>query len=120
MKTMTAPATWLAAAKARAEARAADNQIFTGVFTGNRVADQEIFSEVYKPSGNGPFDNAVKVALEVQDKAFATPSNPAGAEFKQAWTDGVNRALNGEQDPQAALDQAQQEAQAALDDAWSR
>ena len=120
MKTMTAPATWLAAAKARAEARAADNQIFTGVFTGNRVADQEIFSEVYEPSGNGPFDNAVKVALEVQDKAFATPSNPAGAEFKQAWTDGVNRALNGEQDPQAALDQAQREAQAALDDAWSR
>ena len=120
MKTMTAPATWLAAAKARAKARAADNQIFTGVFTGNRVADQEIFSKVYKPSGNGPFDNAVKVTLAVQDKAFATPSNPAGAEFKQAWTDGVNRALNGEQDPQAALDQAQQEAQAALDDAWSR
>ena len=120
MKTMTAPATWLAAAKARAKARAADDQIFTGVFTGNRVADEQIFSEVYKPSGKGPFDNAVKVALEVQDKAFATPSNPAGAEFKQAWTDGVNRALNGEQDPQAALDQAQREAQAALDDAWSR
>ncbi len=120
MKTMTAPATWLAAAKARAQARAEAGQTFTGVYTGNRVADEQIFSDVYKPSGNAAFDQAVQVALEVQDKAFATPSNPAGAQFRQAWTDAVNRALNGEQDPQAALDQAQEEAQEALDDAWSR
>ena len=120
MKTMTAPKTWLAAARARAKTRAAAGQLFTGVYTGNRVADQQIFSEVYKPSGNKPFDQAVKVALAVQDKAFAIPANPAGAEFKQAWMDAVNRALNGEQDPQAALEQAQQEAQKALDDAWSR
>ncbi len=120
MKTMTAPATWLAAAEARAKARAQAGQTFTGVYTGNRVADEQIFSEVYKSSGNAAFDNAVQVALAVQDKAFATPSNPAGAEFRQAWTDAVNRALNGEQDPQAALEQAQREAQEALDDAWSR
>ena len=120
MKTMTAPDTWVTAAKARVKARAEAGQLFTGVYTGNRVADEQIFSEVYKPSGNKVFDNAVQVALNVQDKAFAIPSNPAGAEFNQAWMDGVNRALNGEQDPQAALEQAQREAQAALDDAWSR
>ncbi len=120
MKTMTAPETWLAAARARAKTRAADGRLFTGVYTGNRVADEQIFSNVYQPSGNAPFDNAVKVALAVQDKAFAIPANPAGAQFRQAWMDAVNRALNGEQDPQAALEQAQEEAQEALDDAWSR
>jgi len=46
------------------------------------------------------------------------PANPADAEFKTAWQDAVNRVLNGQQQPQAALDQAQKEAQAALDKAW--
>ena len=120
MKTMTAPETWLAAARARAETRAAEGQLFTGVYTGNRVADEQIFSEVYQPSGDVAFDQAVQVALDVQDNAFAIPANPAGAQFRQAWMDAVNRALNGEQDPQTALEQAQEEAQEALDDAWSR
>ena len=56
--------------------------------------------------------------MSVQDDAYVIPANPAGAEFRQAWTDAVNRALNGEQEPQAALEQAQAEAQTALDEAW--
>jgi len=57
--------------------------------------------------------------LAVQDAAFSIPANPAGAEFRQAWQDAVNRVLNGEQTAQEALDQAQAEAQAAFDEAWS-
>jgi multiple sugar transport system substrate-binding protein len=47
------------------------------------------------------------------------PANPADAEFKTAWQDAVNRVLNGQQTPQEAMDQAQEEAQAALDAAWA-
>jgi multiple sugar transport system substrate-binding protein len=56
---------------------------------------------------------------EANKSTFSLPANPAGAEFKTAWQDAVNRVLNGQQDPQAALDQAQQEAQTALDTAWA-
>ena len=118
MKTMTEADAWVAAATARAEARAADGLPFTGTYTANRVADDRIFNEVFTPSGNAQFDEAVEVALSVQDDAYVIPANPAGAEFRQAWTDAVNRALNGEQEPQAALEQAQTEAQTALDEAW--
>jgi multiple sugar transport system substrate-binding protein len=118
--TMTAPATWVAAARARADARSAAGQPFTGIYTANRVADEQIFDEIYQPSGNQAFDDGVQTVLSVQDQAFSIPANPAGAEFRQAWQDAVNRVLNGEQTAEEALAQAQQEAQAALDDAWSR
>ena len=119
MKTMTDPASWAAAAQTRADQRAADGQTFTGVYTANKLADDEIFGTIFQPSGNEAFDNAVNVILETQDSAFSIPSNPAGAEFRQAWEDAVNRVLNGEQSAQEALDQAQGEAQEALDAAWN-
>ena len=119
MKTMTDPASWAAASQTRADQRAADGQTFTGVYTANKLADDEIFGNIFQPSGNEAFDNAVNVILETQDSAFSIPSNPAGAEFRQAWEDAVNRVLNGEQSAQEALDQAQQEAQEVLDAAWN-
>lgn len=120
MKTMTAPDTWYAAAQARAQARQADGLPFTGVYTGNTVADERIFGELVKDSGNAAFDEAVQTVLAVQENAFSIPANPAGAEFRQAWTDAVNRVLNGEQSAADALAQAQQEAQSALDEAWQQ
>ncbi len=120
MKTMTAPETWMAAAEERARLRAEEGTPFAGVYTANRVADEQIFSEVYQTGSNPTFDNAVEVILSVQDAAFAIPANPAGAEFQQAWMDAVTRVLNGEQDAQTSLERAQTEAQTALDDAWSR
>jgi multiple sugar transport system substrate-binding protein len=62
----------------------------------------------------------VDVILSLQESGFGIPTSPAGAEFRQAWQDAVNRVLNGEQTAQEALDQAQAEAQAALDAAWAR
>jgi multiple sugar transport system substrate-binding protein len=119
MKTMTATETWVAAAQERARLREEAGTTNTGVYTANRLADEQIFGEIVQPSGRETFDNAVQVILSVQDAAVAIPANPAGAEFRQAWQDAVNRVLNGEQTAQEALDQAQEEAQFALDEAWA-
>jgi multiple sugar transport system substrate-binding protein len=113
-KTMTATDTWVAAAKARVDQRKADNEAFTGLYTGNVNADKRIFDELYRPSGNKRFDDAVQTILSVQDKGFSLPASPAGAEFDKAWYDAVNRALSGQGDAGAALRRGQQEAASAL------
>jgi len=117
-KTMTATETWVAAAEERARLRAEAGTTNTGVFTANRLADEIIFRDIVKPSGNEMLDSGIATTLASQGAAFSLPANPAGAEFKQAWQDAVNRVLNGEQTAQEALDQAQAEAQAAFDEAW--
>jgi multiple sugar transport system substrate-binding protein len=116
-KTMTEASTWVAAVRARAEARAKEDLPYTGTYSANKVADEQIFGEVYKPSGDAKFDQAVQTVLDVQDVAFATPPSPAGAEFQKAWQDAVNRVLAGQAEPAEALERAQREAQAALDKA---
>lgn len=120
MTTMSSAKAWERAATKRADLRAASGDTYTGTYTGNIDADKMIFGDLVKDSGNATFDNAVKVLVSVQDAAFSIPANPAGAEVRQAWTDAVNRTLTGQQSAKDALDQAQQEAQAALDKAWAR
>ena len=46
---------------------------------------------------------------------IAIAQEPASAQFRQAWLDAVNRVLNGQQSPRQALNQAQREAQTAID-----
>jgi len=116
MKTMTSTSTWMAAAKNRAEIRKQKNQPYTGISTGNAVADQAIYKQTYT-SINKYFDEAVKKVLDVQKFSFGIPASPASAEFRQAWNDAVNRVLAGQQTPKQALDQAQKEAQSAIDKA---
>ncbi|MGI5211716.1 extracellular solute-binding protein [Plantactinospora sp. CA-290183] len=115
VKQMTATETWVAAAQARLAARKASGSPFTGLYTGNVEADRRIFAEVYQPSGNARFDQAVQTILSVQDAAFSTPASRAGVEFDKAWTDAVNRVLSGQSQPAEALRRAQSEATAALD-----
>ncbi|HEX6074072.1 MAG TPA: extracellular solute-binding protein [Micromonosporaceae bacterium] len=115
IKTMTDSKTWVKAAQARAKARAAENKPYTGTYTGNLVADQTIFGELVKPSGNTSLDAAVQVVLKAQESAVTLPSSPAGEEFLKAWESAVNRVLSGDQKPAEALAQAQEEAQKALD-----
>ncbi|MGI5519489.1 extracellular solute-binding protein [Micromonospora sp. CA-259024] len=117
VKQMTATDTWLAAAKARADARKSTGQPFTGIYTANAVADKKIFEELHQPTGNKRFDDAVATIRSVQDAAFAMPASPAGAEFDKAYYDAVNRVLAGQAQPAQALRRAQQEATAALDKA---
>jgi multiple sugar transport system substrate-binding protein len=113
MKTMTSVSTWMAAAKNRAKIRKEKNQPYTGISTGNAVADQQIYKQTYT-SINKYFDQAVKKVLDVQRFSFGIPASPASAEFRQAWNDAINRVLAGQQSPKAALDQAQKEAVAAI------
>jgi multiple sugar transport system substrate-binding protein len=113
MKTMTSTSTWLAAAKNRAAIRKAKNQPYTGISTGNSVADQQIYSQTYT-SINKYFDEAVKKVLDVQRYSFGIPASPASAEFTAAWSNAVQRVLDGQQSPKAALDQAQKEAVKAI------
>jgi multiple sugar transport system substrate-binding protein len=119
IKTMTGSETWISAAKARAEVRAAAGKPFAGVFTGNQKADEVIFRDVVKPSGNARFDAAVRTVLQTQESGFAEPALAAGEEFKAAWQSAVVRVLEGRQRPAEALAEAQRQAQAALDKANS-
>jgi multiple sugar transport system substrate-binding protein len=114
-KTMTSVSTWLAAAKERAAKVAKANQPFTGLFTANAVADQAIYTQVFKPVKKWTqWANTYKTLLNVQRYSFNVPVSPAGEEVQTAWTNAVNRVLQGQQSPQQALDQAQKEAQAAI------
>jgi multiple sugar transport system substrate-binding protein len=113
MKTMTSVSTWMAAAKNRAKIRKDKNQPYTGISTGNSIADQQIYKQTYT-SINKYFDQAVKKVLDVQRFSFGIPASPASAEFRQAWNDAINRVLAGQQSPKAALDQAQKEAVSAI------
>jgi len=118
-KTMTETDSWVAAAEARVAEREKSGGLFTGILTGNNKADDAV-REMIKPSGEEKWDSAVTAMYEANDHTFAMPANPAGEEFEAAWQDAVNRVLNGQQEPEVALKQAQEEAQAALDEAWAK
>jgi multiple sugar transport system substrate-binding protein len=115
IKTMTDSPSWIEAAKARAAARQKEGKPFGGMFTGNSRADEVIFRDVVKPSGNASFDVALKAVLKTQESGFAEPALAAGEEFRAAWQDAINQVLSGKQQPAQALARAQQQAQAALD-----
>jgi multiple sugar transport system substrate-binding protein len=117
MKSITSTAAWVKAAKVRFDAQKARNRPFTGVYTANTVADRKIYEDVYQKMGNPQFDSAVSLLVNQRKYGFTIPASPAGAEFQQAWMDAVNRVLAGSQTPKQALDQAQKEAQAAINSA---
>ncbi|TDN90673.1 extracellular solute-binding protein [Microbacterium sp. BK668] len=117
-RAMTSVEAWEAAANARIEARSAEGKPFTGILTGNADADQTIQGMVTE--GGEPWDTAVAKMYEANESTFSLPANPADAEFKTALQDGVNSVLNGQATPEEALAKAQQSAQKALDDAWSK
>ena len=117
-RVMTEVDSWVAAAQARLDLRNEEGKPFTGVLTGNSVADEEI--KAMLTSGGEPWDSGVKAVYEANENSFSLPANPADAEFKTAWQDAVNRVLNGQDDAQTALDTAQEAAQAALDEAWEK
>ncbi|GAA3323058.1 ABC transporter substrate-binding protein [Paeniglutamicibacter sulfureus] len=120
IKTITQTASWLAAAEARATQREKDGKPFTGLFTANQKADEEIKTKYVDSSTDldSPWKEAVAASYEANDASFSLPASPADAQFKQAWLDAVNRVLNGEATPAESLGRAQEEAQRALDEAW--
>jgi multiple sugar transport system substrate-binding protein len=117
MKVVTLPDTWYAAAKARADKRAADGAPFTGVYTGNKQADERIFGELVTQESAGSYYDGVQLVLQTADVAFSLPPNPAAEEFTTIWQAAVNSVINDGADPAQALAQADQEAQQAIDSA---
>jgi multiple sugar transport system substrate-binding protein len=116
MKAVTSTPAWLAAAKKRYDARKAAGSTFTGYYTANNQADTKVYEDIYQSFGKPQFDEAVKVLVAAGKYGFELPSSPAGQQFIQAYYDAVNRVLTGDQTPKQALDQAQKEAQKAIDD----
>ncbi|MCZ4602682.1 extracellular solute-binding protein [Streptomyces sp. Lzd4kr] len=115
IKNMTSTSSWVHAAKAKAKDVRASGAPYTGDVTANIAADRIIEQKVWKPTGNAAFGRATRIVFDISRKGFTVPSNAAGTEFKMAWQNAVNRVLSGEQSPRQALDQAQREAQSALD-----
>jgi multiple sugar transport system substrate-binding protein len=114
---MTSTDAWLRAANKRASDAKAKNEIQTGTSTGNKAAEDQIFNSIVDTGGNQVFTDAVKNYYQTFDTAFELPATTAAEDFRQAWIDGVNAALSGQKDPAAAMKDAQQVAQQALDSA---
>lgn len=112
-KTMTDKATWMKAADARIAKVKQDKSFFTGLFTANKPADEEIRAKYLTDVPDAGFKRAIDNFYSTLDDAVALNPSPAGAEIDAAWRSGVTRALGG-QPAQQALDQAQKEAQAAF------
>jgi multiple sugar transport system substrate-binding protein len=118
-KAMTETDTWLAAADARIAIREEEGKPFTGLLTGNEDADEAVRALV-TPSGDPKWDSAVDATYLANDNTFSLPANPADAQFKAAWLDAANSVLNGDATAQEALEKAQEDAQDALDEAWTK
>jgi multiple sugar transport system substrate-binding protein len=117
MKEITLPDSWFAAAKVRADKRAADKKPFTGVYTGNKLADDKIFGQLVTEQTAGNYLAGVKLVQETADVAFSLPPTGAAEQFQSIWQDAVNRVLNEGVSAQDALTQADEEAQSAIDSA---
>ena len=115
--TMAGKDAWIAASKARAEQRKKDNKPYTGTYTGNKAADDEIFNTIVDLSAMPKFADAVKATVAVSDKAFAIPPTGGSVDFEKAWRDAWNRDANEGADPVQALKDADATAQNALDSA---
>jgi multiple sugar transport system substrate-binding protein len=116
MKAATSVDAWVTAAKKRLDARKAAGSTFTGLYTANTRADVKVYEDIYQSFGKPQFDEAVKVLVATPRYGFELPPSPGGQQFIQAYYDAVNRVLTGQQTPKQALDQAQKEAQKAIDD----
>jgi multiple sugar transport system substrate-binding protein len=112
-KTMTDKATWMKAADARLAKVKEDKSFFTGLFTANKAADEEIRAKYPVKAPDPGFQHAIDNLYGTLDSAVALNASPAGAEIDAAWRSAVTRALGG-QPAQQALDQAQKEAEAAF------
>ncbi|MCU1491879.1 MAG: sugar transporter periplasmic protein, partial [Acidimicrobiaceae bacterium] len=117
-KTMVDTQTWLAAAKNRIAIYKKKGFIFTGLLTGNHVADTAILKlYLSQQPKNGAFVQATRETYSVENGSFTVPASPASEEVQTAWTNAVNAVLQGQMKPKQALDQAQSQAQSAIDQA---
>jgi len=123
--TMTSVQAWEDAARARLAEGTKSGKQFTGLLTANTVADARIERMALDQAaeqgrgGDDQWVQAVRAIYTANEHAVSAPANPAAAEFAKAWQDGVNRVLNGQASPEAAMRDAQRVAQRALDEGWA-
>jgi multiple sugar transport system substrate-binding protein len=117
MRVITLPDSWHAAAKVRADKRAADGEAFTGVYTGNKLADERIFGELVTEESAGAYFEGVQLVQSTSEVAFSLPPIAAAEEFTRIWQAAVQRVMNEGVPAAEALTQADQEAQDAIDSA---
>lgn len=118
-KEMTSTQTWMKAAEARVATVEKEKSIFTGLFTANKAADDQIREQHLKPVQDAGFQTAIETFYGALDAARAVNPSAAGAEIDAAWKAAVQRALEGQPADQA-LKQAQSEAQKAFDSVSGR
>lgn len=112
---MTSTQAWVDGAKAAASSSlSVDKKPYTATITGNIQADQQIWTQVYKPISK-PFDDTVKLFGELVKVSKYPYSGPVANEVSDALTADVNDALQGAQTPSAALGDLNKKAQAAID-----
>jgi multiple sugar transport system substrate-binding protein len=117
-KTMTEASTWMAAAQNRIKLYKKQGYYFSGLLTGNHVADRNILLYAEKnASTNNPWDQAMLVTYAVEAHSFTVPNSPASEAVQNDWTQAVNSVLQGQASAKAALDQAQSQAQASINSA---
>jgi len=114
IRAMTEKDAWLAAAEARAQTAKKENQPNTGVYTGNREADEEIFANL--DLGEWPWlEEAVQVVRDVQEHAWSLPPSPASAQFENAYKAAGDEVMNQGTDAEQVLTQADERVQREID-----
>ena len=115
---MTQASTWLAAAKERIALYKREHYVFTGLQTGNQKADAAIAAlfKAQTPSSS-PWYQPVIEAYNVEKDSFAMPVSPASEAVATAWQQAVQSVVQGHATPAQALNQAQSQAQNAIDTA---
>jgi multiple sugar transport system substrate-binding protein len=117
MNELTSEDAWAAAGAARAETRAEDGGINTGLFTGSPAPDQAIRDEYVVETGNAGFDQTISTYYDVLDYGQSFGSSPAGQDIQNELNNAVTAALLGDKSPEEALADAQQAAMRAYDNA---
>jgi len=115
---MTETSTWMAAARDRIALYKREHYVFTGIQTGNQVADAGILKlfEATTPKSSPWYQPTVE-SYNVEKDSFTVPTSPAGEAIQNAWIQAVTAAVEGHSTPKQALDQAEQTAQTAINQA---
>jgi multiple sugar transport system substrate-binding protein len=115
---MTQASTWTAAAKERMALYKRQHYVFTGLQTGNQAADAAIaalFKAQTPPSS--PWYQPVTETYNVEKDSFTVPVSAASEAVAHAWEQAVQSVVEGHASPAQALNQAQNQAQSAINQA---
>lgn len=114
---LTGEEAWAAAGAARAETRAEDGGINTGLFTGAPGPDQSIRDEYVVETGDAGFDQTISAYYDVLEYGRSFGSSPAGQDIQNELNNAITAALLGDKTPEEALADAQEAAMRAYENA---